>query len=231
MDGRACHPQSARSCRRIRSASRVGLPLTAARDNAASRRETGSSLQVLDDGTGAGNVGRTEYSAAERRAAQLFDQQVPQPERLHELSPFAAHPLDCRTGSQLARAVRRYSVTRMLPARASAAVTPIINLFRARKRCRFQSACYRTKERCKPHRDFRDRSAIRKRRLPQWRCQPPSIRLRSRNSGTPKPVIATSAAHVRGVCAPDSNSWAFDLSMGVSSDVTYPSMASAVSTQ
>ena len=87
------HPGSARPEVQMRSAGRIGLPLTGAIENRhAAAPEL--SLQVLGMELQAGNQRRARSSSVsgERVGFNSFDRQYHCPDRLHALGPFAARP-------------------------------------------------------------------------------------------------------------------------------------------
>jgi hypothetical protein len=87
-----CHPRSLVPAVEIRAAGRVGLPPTAALEAPQAVALIESSLQVLEMEPAPVTSIDLEVPAQSDVLLQLLDQQVPHPDRLHALGPFAAHP-------------------------------------------------------------------------------------------------------------------------------------------
>jgi hypothetical protein len=91
-DVEICHPQSLQPATGIRAAGRVGLPLTAAEAGRTARME--SSLRIVEMDPAPVTSVELEVPIQSDVLLQLLDQQVPHPDQMHELAPFAAHPLE-----------------------------------------------------------------------------------------------------------------------------------------
>jgi hypothetical protein len=85
-----CHPQSRALALEMRSANRVELPLGAGRD-ARHVNAPESTLEALEIAMAPVTHVTFEVQPQSDVLLELLDQQIPQPDRLHALRPFAAH--------------------------------------------------------------------------------------------------------------------------------------------
>ncbi len=228
-DGELCHPRSHHPAVGIRLANRVGLPPTAALTARRAVTETVSSLQILTMEPMPVTSVDLEVPVQSDVLLQLFDQQVPQPDRLHALCPFAAHPLAFALAGQSPEQFDAAPST-VFPAGASAAVTDYQLVSRAEPLPLSVDVLPRQGA-------FVSRTVV-----PGMAANP---LLRIAPVAMPAPLASVYGVGIAGLQSLPSNLQqpvrglfagqtgnvlAFDLSMGVSSDVTYPSMASAVAT-
>jgi hypothetical protein len=228
-DGELCHPRSHHSAAGMRLANRVGLPPTAALTARRAVAETVSSLQILTMEPMPVTSVDLEVPVQSDVLLQLFDQQVPQPDRLHALCPFAAHPLAFALARQSPEQFDAAPST-VFPAGASAAVTDYQLVSRAEPLPLSVDVLPRQGA-------FVSRTVVTGMAAnPQLRIAPvamPAPQASVYGVGIAGLQSLPSNLHqpVRGLFPGQTgNVLAFDLSMGVSSDVTYPSMASVVAT-
>jgi hypothetical protein len=227
-DGELCHPRSHHPTVGIRLANRVALPLTGALTARRAVTQTVSSLQILTMEPVPVTSLKLEVPVQSDVLLQLFDQQVPQPDRLHALRPFAARPSSLALAGHVAEQFAAPST--LFPAGASAAIRDYQLVSSAEMLPLSVDVLPRLGA-------FVSRTVI------SEMAANPQLRIAS--AAMPAPQASVYGVGIAGLQSLPSNLLqplhgafahetgnvlAFDLSMGVSSDITYPSMASAVAT-
>jgi len=229
LDGELRHPRSQDPAVGIRSANRVGLPLTAALTARRAAIEMGSSLQILTMEPVPVTSVELEVPVQNDVLVQLFDKQVPQPDRLHKLCWFAAHSATFALAGQTAEPFDA-ATNPIFPAGATPAAADYQLV--SNTETLPLSVDVRPKEGTFVSRtviseiEAHLQSSISAVAMPAPQASVYGVGmagLQSLLSNLPQPMPGVFARQSGDVLA-------FDLSMGVSSDVTYPSMASAVAT-
>ena len=89
-----CHPRSGQPTAGMRAAGCVGLPHSVALEARRAAAASASSLQVLEMAATPVTSVELDVPLQSDVLLQLLDQQMPQPDRLHALEAFSAHPSD-----------------------------------------------------------------------------------------------------------------------------------------
>jgi hypothetical protein len=228
LDGELRHPRSQDPAVGIRSASRIGLPLTAALKARRAAIKIGSSLQILTMEPVPVTSVELKVPVESDVLLQLFDQQVPHPDRLYELRPFAVQPSN-------------FALAGQMPEQFDAAPSPVFSLgsTAAVTDYRLVSAAERLPFSVDV---LPKKGALVSRTVVSEIATNPHSWISAVAMPSPDPsVYSVGKAGLQSLPSlqgPVEGSFArqtakflaFDLSMGVSSDVTYPRMASAVAT-
>jgi len=221
------HPGSQNLAAGMRAAGRVGLPTAAALEARRVAATTESSFRILEMQPAPVTSVEREVSLQSDVLLQLLDQQVPHPDTLHALSQFAAHQSAFVVACQPPQQFDAAPAT-ALPVAAAPAFAADYQLVSSTEMLRLSGDVHPAQG------SFVDRTAI-----SEIGEKPPAGLLAAmpvadsvHNMGTAglQSLRSSLSRAVPGVFAIQTRgSMALDLSAGVSSDITFPNLASSAS--
>jgi hypothetical protein len=222
------HPESQEPSAGIRAAGRVGVPITVAFEAQQAAPTSGSPLQVLEMEPKPVTAVELEVPLQSDVLLELLDQQVPHPDRLQALGQFAARPAVFAVACPPTQHFGAAPETAM-PAGAAASFAADYQLVSAARMLRLSGDLPPAPG------TVASRTAICHIPLvlsvnPQVWMSPAGMATRQASSNEMgvaglQTLASNSLRPAQGMFAQVKHSLAFDLSAGVSSDVTYPELA------
>jgi len=228
LDGELRHPRSQDPAVGIRSAGRVGLTLNATLAARQTRTEAVSNLQILTMEPVPVTSVELKVPVESDVLLELFDQQVPHPDRLHALHPFAAQQFTFSPAGQVTE--QSYAAPSPVFSAGSATAVPVYGLVSGAERLPLSAEVLPNKGALLSRTPISEiatnpQSWISTLAMPSPQASVYVVG----TAGLQRLLSKLQPVHGVFTCQ-TGNFLAFDLSTGVSSDVSYPRMASIVAT-